>query len=299
MGQIPRRWGVSRAADEENHANLSPTNPAPTATFSTAVEVNENGDAVGWAIVDGALHAFLYTQEYGPILLPTDGVNAESQAVDLTDRDAFGEILIVGQATASNSGMPGSAHLWGFDTTTGTVTRDSVIGTLPGYERSVATAINADGLVVGYTIGVSIALPSLPMLFDTATQDLTELDFPALPADLSDAGVLVGGTFRGDLLGNAESLGVPVDQHTRAALHAVNDLGESTGTGTRSFSDGSGRFVSSILRYRHDWEILVSNSAFDAGLDINNQGDVVGQFGIQSSVSAVVYLETPGGLYFP
>ena len=52
-------------------------------TYSTATAVNESGDAVGWAIVNGDMRAFIYTAESGAELLPLFPGYIAGQAVDI------------------------------------------------------------------------------------------------------------------------------------------------------------------------------------------------------------------------
>ncbi len=272
----------------------------PTTTFNIAVAVNEDDDAVGWASISGQIRGFLYTAEYGPVLLPTDaGARPASQAVDLSDRDAQGIVRIVGMTATGIYDTPGLAHLWSFDTGTGAFVDDITIGALPGHSASAVAAINNSCQVVGYSLGTSAAVPSTAMLYDCTTDTLTELDFPALPTDISDSGIVVGGTWRGDTAGSYASLGIPADLHIAARITAVNDAGHVAGSGTRSYGDGNGRSVASILRHVADWEILASLSAFDGANDINNHDDVVGQLGYGAALNAVVWLEDVPGLFSP
>jgi probable HAF family extracellular repeat protein len=110
--------------------------PLPGGIASQAEAINATGTVVGYSIVDrdGHAHATRWDGATPTDLgLPFGATYAYADAVNRR-----GEIA--GYA-ANDSGFP-VAVLW---TSTGIVT----LGTLPGYDSSLATGIDADGTVVG------------------------------------------------------------------------------------------------------------------------------------------------------
>lgn len=267
----------------------------PNVGYSVAMAVNESGDAVGMAVVDGMPTPFVYTAEHGPLLLPRLGVSAD--AVDLTDRDAAGDILIVGTADPGTADRREAAVLWIYSTVSGTVAEAREIGALPGFANSVATGVNNQWIVVGYS--TNYELPGTQaMKYDVFGDLLASFDFPAIPADINDFGDVAGGGFVGDLNGNYTDLGAPAGT-SLPYLVAINDLGSATGRATTSFSDGSGRMISAAVRHTGagGWQVITANSYQDTGKDINYAGDVVGITGLSFSYRPFLYIDALGEPY--
>ncbi len=260
----------------------------PGVTYSTALAVNETGDAAGMAVVDGALAPFLYTPERGPILLPRLGVAA--QAVDLTDRDFAGNILVVGTAYPDTPDRLQAAVLWIYSTTAGVVTEAREIGTLAGFANSVATAVNNHWIVVGYSTNFDFS-GSPAMKYDVLGDFLAAFDFPVRPTDVNDFGDVTGGGFLGNLNGGFTDLGAP-DGMSLPSLVAINDLGWTTGRAVTSLSDGSGRRISAAVRHLGPggWHVITANSWQDTGTDINYFGDVVGTTGVDFAFRPLLYI---------
>jgi len=246
-------------------------------SYSVALAVNETGDAVGWAIVNGMQTPFVYTAEHGPRLLPLLGIAA--QAVDLTDRDGLGNILIVGTADPGTVDRSEAAVLWIYSTTSDSVTDAREIGALPGFLNSVAAAVNNQWIVVGYSTNYDFS-GSPAMAYDVNGNLLQSFDFPARPADINDFGMVTGGGFVGEIGGPAVDLGTPPDT-SQPLMAAINDQGWVTGRVVTTISDGQGRMITAAVRYTDigGWQVITANSALDTGHDINNPGDVVGNVG--------------------
>ncbi|MDH3294117.1 MAG: DUF3466 family protein, partial [Acidimicrobiia bacterium] len=186
----------------------------PDTTTSTANDVNEDGDVVGYLIGWTANRAFFYSEEAGPVLLPLPAGAGHNEAVDLTERDAAGNVIIVGLSYFGTNEM---ATFWRVNAATGAVARTEVIGVIDPYTSSVPTAINNAGVVVGY-FGLLVAgfATRTPMIYDVNTGVLEVLDFPATPADINNNGLIAGGTYRG-----SENLG--------RTITAINDQGWAGG----------------------------------------------------------------------
>lgn len=249
----------------------------PGTSYSVALAVNESGDTVGWAVVDGMVTPFLYTAEHGPRLLSRLG--AAAQAVDLTDRDGAGNILVVGTADPGTTGRREAAVLWIYSTAADTVMEAREIGAIPGFLNSVATGVNNQWTVIGYSTNYDFS-GSPAMAYDVPGDLLRPFDFPAQPADINDFGMVTGGGFVAEIGGPVVDLGTPPDT-SQPLMKAINDKGWVTGRVVTANSDGQGRMINAAVRHTDvgGWQVITANSALDTGNDINNPGDVVGNTG--------------------
>ncbi len=261
----------------------------PGVTYSVALEVNESGDTAGVAVLDGVLTPFLYTAEHGPVLLPPLGLSAS--AVDLTDRDPAGNILAVGTAYPGTPDRRQAAVLWIYSTAAGTITDAREIGALDGFANSVATAVNNQWIVVGYSTDFDVS-GSPAMKYDALGDLLAPFDFPVRPADVNDFGEVTGGGFVGDLNGSFTDLGAP-EGTSLPSLVAINNLGWTAGRAVTSMSDGAGRRISAAVRHTGTggWQIITANSWQDSATDINQSGDVVGTTGVDFAFRALLYID--------
>lgn len=259
-----------------------------TNSLTWGARISEDGDAVGYAFVNGNINAYVYTFEHGAVLLPMIGGMGTARAVDISDRDELGHVMIVGDAGFSSldpSNPIGSqAVYWRYATTSDTITDSGVIGILPGSTYSLMRAVNNDGLAVGYSGGSATS----PMVYDFDTGQLSAFVFPALPTDINNLGQVVGGTFVGDLNGGASDIGIPATTAT-ASLVEITDGGMMAAGVRMPYTDGAGRFVSGAARYDGAWDLLWNNSAFDNASGANDGGDVVGLLGISAAIRPVLY----------
>ncbi|MHC5113168.1 MAG: hypothetical protein ACYTGP_01910 [Planctomycetota bacterium] len=271
--------------------------PGTETSVSRSSALNENGDLVGEVWLSTQKQAWVYTVEHGLTPLPMVPGYASNAATDVSDRDASGEIVIVGAAQTSIYSETGIAVLWRFSTVTGAVLELRLIPELPGYTEGVALAVNNDGIVIGYSDDPLVYRQ--PFKYDVATQVIEPLVFApsATPVDLNNAGQIVGGRYRGDLDGNFTDLGIPPDC-TSAFLAAINDDGMATGRAGRPFTDGAGHFMVSIVRHTGTaWHVLPAFSFMDNGGDINIHGDVCGDIGVSSALRSALYIESVGELH--
>lgn len=275
----------------------------PTAGISSAARLNSEGDAVGRVIIDNQYHAFVYTEAHGVQLLPPLGSYTSHVAVDVTDRDVDGRILIVGSAQTLY-GDPDRAVLWVYDTSAGAVVETIEIGVPSGADWSTATAVNNNGLVVGYARAVGWMTPYQPFAYDYTTRFLHELAIPFNPVDINNSKVITGGTYRAELVyvdtllqaSNLEDLRT-ADRPSVTRTTALNESNEVIGVTSMGYSDGAGRIVAGAVRYVNPagpWEVLWANSAYDTANGINIAGDVVGSTGVSAAIRPFVYIEALG-----
>lgn len=254
-------------------------------SLSATTDVNEDGDAVG--VVDLLLppngqlasQAVVFTFENGAQLLPDVGTLENSSATAVSDRNAQGEIIIVGFAEFDPflpTQPDGIGVYWRYSTITGQVTEMGQIGPLPGDEISRALGINNAGKIVGFSQSASqVGAVIRNIVFDVNSGQLQTFDFPATPVDINNNDQVAGARYVGDLDGNWTDLGFPPETG-QVDISAINDQGWVSARIVRSFTDGNGFFVQGGARHTGQWEILWSISRFDNAKDINENGDVVG-----------------------
>ncbi len=251
---------------------------------STSRGLNENGDLVGEAATGvGSTQAWVYTVEHGVTALPLPPGFVRSVPMDVSDRDANGEIMIVGGSDRDL--WLSDATLWRFSTVTGEVLETRNIGILPGFDQCIAVGVNNGGTVVGFCEYVG---PWSPLKYDVQVGVLEPFDFPTRPEALNNVGQVVGGRYRGDLNGNYVDLGIPPDC-TSSVLLGINDLGWVSGRAGRPWTDGAGHFMASVTRFTEvGWHVLPALSPWDSGFDINTHGDLAA--GIGPSWYAQLYI---------
>ncbi len=239
--------------------------------------LNADGDMVGEVHTNGGgQRAWIFTFEHGLILLPNLFGQSAAQAMDLSDRDANGEIIIVGGGVHGTHDYAISPIVWRYSTITGEVVETRDVGNLPGTDEGKLTLVNNDGDAVGYQ-GENV-LQAL-VKYDVGTGVLEELVFPARPSDLNNAGQIVGGRYVGDLFGSYTQMAVPPDC-TSLTLTGINEGGWLAGRAGRPFTDGAGRFMASWVRFAETgWEVADAGSPWDTGFAINSLGDVTIGYG--------------------
>lgn len=277
----PPEFAVARIDEQLGITSLS---------WSTAI--NENGDAVGYALEPSGYRPFVYTYEQGAVYLPFVGAHPEATAVDLSDRDAIGEIVIVGTAGDANlepTIAVTSMAFWRYSTVTGTVEEVMEVPPLPGRDKSVGIAVNNNGKFIGYSRDLGFGDPFDLVVHDLDTGAATEFTFPATPSDINNLDQVVGGTYVGDLNGSASDIGIPPTTAS-ARLVEITDSGWMVAGVTMPYTDGAGRFVHGAARYDGQWDLLWANSAFDSASGINDGGDVVGLLGISAAIRPALYV---------
>jgi probable HAF family extracellular repeat protein len=172
--------------------------------------INEAGDVAGTARLsltdDADQRAVLFADGVETVLDPAPGASS-SRATDLND---VGQV-VGGPAERGMKSIQQSGRAFLYDQRTG-ITTD--IGTLPGYQNSVATAINTVGQVVGYAWlpgGIEVDPDRRAFLYDHRTGVISDLN-DLIPQGsgwelmdafaISDAGQIVGqGLIDGEMHG--------------------------------------------------------------------------------------------------
>jgi uncharacterized membrane protein len=267
-----------------------------------ATAINEQGDFVGWQVVNGSPRAFAHRG--GQLtLLPTSSDRPLSVARDVNDAG-----VVVGYAYKTPIDEPGNAVRW-TPGTTGWAVRD--LGFLPGDLVSEAKGINELGLIVGRSNPRSflqehgfVFSPGAGMTAITAASD------KFVPEDVNELGVVVGTGYstaqRVDTISGAtKDLGT-LAPYGYSHAYAINDVGQISGALTSS----SGQ--SQVLARYSDttgWQVLGgigvasgSNYVTNIGWGINNAGTVVGvgwpRTGTLPSQRAVIFLDSHGSLLY-
>lgn len=267
---------------------------APSVTFSTTLDVNAEGDAVGRSVVLGQLTPWLRASGQ-LVLLPLPVERPSGDAVAISDRLPDGDVLVVGNLQTDILDEPGQAWLWRVDSSTLEVVESFELPTLPASTRTVASGINADGVVIA-SAWRPLPLANLPVVYEYAIDSLHAIDFPAIPTDINNAGEIVGGRFLGDLVGNATDVGVP-DGSTSASLAALNDVGAAAGVLGAPYTDGAGRFINRFARWNGMWDLAIDAGAFGGASDITNDGDVLGTVAAGAAFQPALYVDAVGEIH--
>ena len=248
-------------------------------SFRSVNSINDDGQVVGSAVVDGSQHAVLFWHRT-VIDLGTVPGGSDSAAYAINN---YGQVA--GQARDSN----GFAHAALFDD--GTVTD---LGTLPGGSYSEAHGINDDSEVVGNSdIGSGLQQPAL---FENGR--VTRLGL--LPGDefgqafaINNRGQAVGysasqptsprntGITHAVLFehGSVTDLGV-LPGGTFSNAFSINDRGEVVGAAT----DSTGIQRAALFVDGEVIDLGFSKTDFSTATDINERGDVVGYIGSAQAV---------------
>ena len=256
--------------------------------------VNENGDAIGEVgVANGLQHSWIFTFEHGLVLLPLIPGAPATQAMDLTDRDENGEIIIVGGGVYGVHDYAISAAVWRFSAITGEVLEARDVGNLTGRDEGKLISVNNNGMAVGYQGENTYQAVTK---YNVATDTLEELVFPTRPVDINNANQIVGGRYVGDLDGNSTQMATPPDC-TSLTLTGINDLGWVVGRAGRPYSDGAGRTLASWVRHTDaGWLVPNPGSPWDSGFAINNSGDIT--IGYGPGWDGGLYTEADGGEYW-
>jgi hypothetical protein len=287
----------------------------PTAGISSAWAVNESGDTVGAALIDGEFHAFVYTEAWGLEILPALPGWTNHIAQDVSDRDAQGVLLIVGgagQTTLLSNSDPGHSVMWRYDTAQG-LAEIVDVGHLPGNGVSELTAVNNNGWAVGYSRQGLTSGFYEPMVYEAATGILHPLALTSAPVNINDANQVLAGTARAQLsrdpatgvisVGSVDDLSAAPGR-VASRTTGLNDLGWASGVTSMGYSDGAGRMVTGAVLYDEvsgpadgNWDAVWFGSAFDAGHGLNIHGDVVGDRGISAAIRATLYVRAKDQAY--
>jgi hypothetical protein len=255
--------------------------------------LNENGDCVGEVNLDnGIQHSWVFTFEHGLILLPLVPGAPATQAMDISDRDENGEVIIVGGSVHGVHDYNISSVIWRYSTVTGEVLETRDVGNLSGYDEGLLVAVNNNGIAVGHQGEWTY---QTVIKYNVFTDELEELEFPNHPLDINNLNQIVGGSYIGDLDGNYWQLDTPPDC-TGYGLKGINDLGWVVGNAGRPYSDGNGRRLASWVRHTDaGWLVPSPGSPWDTGFEINNLGDIT--IGYGPGWDAGFYVDATGGEY--
>lgn len=267
--------------------------PGVTWPGSRARGLNQNGDLVGEAELNGAQQqAFLYTVEHGIVPLPLIDGWSSNLALEVSDRDRNGEVLIVGGGVYGVHWdvFIGEAALWRVSTVTGTVLETRKLDVPPGFEDALAMAVNNNGKVVGWGHLASNGFIT-PWKYDVNTQVLETFPFPSKPMDINNSDQVCGGPYRGDLFGNYQHLGNPPGIGA-PGFTKINDQGWAMGRAGTGISDGAGHFLVTVVRFADGfgWTVMPPVSHLTLAGGLNGQGDF-------TSADGSVHLESMGQQY--
>lgn len=176
--------------------------PIPGAGAAQANAINNLGHAVGYSVVEGVGHATLW--ESG-MAIDLAGPNTFANGINDSDQ-------IVGYRL--DASFIAHAHLW---------PDDIDLGSLAGYDSSVATGINSSGLVVG--IAFSQANPNLQTAFTwSKTAGMQAVAGCASAEAINDSGQIAGIATNLDAAICGEQ-----DFGMQGAAGAINNAGQAVG----------------------------------------------------------------------
>ena len=236
--------------------------------------VNSNGQVVGWTSIDWVSHAWVFNGA-GRELLPTPA-GWHSQANDINDSG-----VIVG--SAGGEGSPGRAVQWH---PVGNGYQMTEINTPPTDSSGSAIAINNFGDTVGIRsfnteirtgVFTSVSRGFLLERDGRLTDNLSDINFTALPADINDIGQVIGGSLRLQTISNTvENLGVPSvpdgeTRYTLSYLNATSNSGQVAATTVLASSLDANRTASRFTD-GSGWQVLSFIGSYDGAYGINDYG---------------------------
>ena len=261
--------------------------------------VNNTGDAVGWTLDTGISRGWIF-KNGSRTLLPVPA-GWHSQANDINDNG-----VIVGNA--GSDADPTGPVLWqpngnGYDITLINTPVDDAFGE--------ATAINNFGDIVGIRTFMTEIRPGVTtqvtrgFLYSSSgvlTPNLSDTGFEALPTDINDNAQIVGGQLR-KTQSLVEDLGVPTVPagETRYKFSIINAINNGAQVAAQTFLATSST-LSTASRYSDGlgWQVFTLQGSFDAGLSINDGGDVTFEasfFCTSGAGKPGVYLQSEGISY--
>jgi hypothetical protein len=241
-----------------------------------AAAMNASGQVVG-TVSSPATRGWVAAPGMPLTLLPLPPGRISSWANEINDGGAIAGA--VGSSVTPEFG--GVAAVWHPDGSGGYVVVE--LGTLPGHQRSNATALNDVGDVVGYSVQNSFRIPVLfapggvQSLLPTGIFD---------PRDVNDQRVVVDGSFTAKLLDLdtmlVTDLGVPTglpSNYVATSAAAINESGQVCGQAILATSTDCDR---QAARYSPGvgWQIFSSCGKYNGAVDMNDLGDVVMQLNV-------------------
>lgn len=250
--------------------------------------LNDHGVAIGERSVSGNIRAWVGDASGMSQLLPLPAGYLSSTVGGINNHG-----VIVGAVGQSFSAERGEAVRW--TPIEGGYTIE-FLGALPGHTQSIATAINDQGDIVGYSIVPGFqGGPSVWFNGPQGVVDLGALGMNGLAYDINEQRVVVGGRARVDLdTLTAELLPVPSipgfsSFSSLVVSRGVNDSGQVVGHGVLNTSQPDRQVP---IRYTDGvgWEALVAlASPFGTAYDINNDAETA-----LVAIGSPGYVQAPG-----
>jgi hypothetical protein len=259
---------------------------------TTVRSASDNGIVVGTQIVTGVQRAFVATEQDGIRLLPLPTGYQSAEAYDVNDQG-----LIVGTAAISSLAADfGEPVAWvpnGEGSYTPVIPEQFT--TLPGplgempIDGGQIVAVSDNGHLIGWSRYQGFqGGPATRFFLDATPLNLAGLGMQATPRDVNDAGMVVGGQLKFDLVDNTVTdIGVPPElptgtPFTDAIIFAINDSGQSVVAANLASTP-----TENYLTYRHDDKLGYQRlnpaqlpSRFVGFYDNNDQGDVLASGGV-------------------
>jgi|GEM_PF-1766190 len=253
--------------------------PSYALTFLGAADsvttLNETGVAVGQRTVAGNTRGWVASATGGMTLLPLAPGDASSWANDLNEQG----VIVGALSTFLSPDFFPRAVAWLPDGVGGYTIKE--LGQLPGGIGSVATAIDIQGDIIGYS---KTGMFRLPVWF-TAPGGILDLNpFGVFdPQSINDQRVFVDKQGRRMDLDTmvVENLGLPPGPPSYQATtgYAINEHGQIAGTAVLATSTNC---VYQATRYVDGpgWQMLSPCSGIANASDINDLGDVIFQWAL-------------------
>jgi len=224
--------------------------------------MNAHGVCVGATVEGSLVRAWVARPNGTREFLPLGSGGPYSRAFDINDSG-----VIIGMIGGENGRPIG----WYPDGQGGYDVVD--LGTLPGHQHGVPTAINNRGDIVGMSIIPGwMGGPAVWFNAPEGLRDLTPHGMWAKPEDISDQRIVVGGTYRFNMeRGTVEEFGNPPGLSLGRFIE-VNEFGQMAATA------GNGQQHDSIQLVRwtdgHGWDLITDTGGrYDGVYGLNSRGE--------------------------
>ena len=229
--------------------------------------INDSGTVVGIRVTGSYYVPLVSAGGSTWTVLPVPAGALSTLPTDINDQG-----VIVG--VSYDAQMIPRAVRW---TNTGSGYAVTILPRLPGDTASYATAINNLGQIVGARSALGYVPTGGGWIYSDATGPVSLLDrygWYAVPGDISDTGLVLGGAERLDLgTGTVEWIGNGPTNYNAVTGVAINDAGGMAGTASlRSTSLN----IVSAFRYEPatGWTFVAGTSRYTVASSINAGGDI-------------------------